>query len=97
MNLAKIILSTYLLAHCLAFAGIKINPIHNNNGLIYGADNRHEVEDFYDREFADKAQSIALRVPSKRLMTDPNDENSIIFRAQTLRELMPQLCPSENI
>lgn len=77
-------------------ASARITQNVDNNKLIYGVDNRYEVDDYFDRQFIEKAQSVALRVPSKRLNIDPSDDQSIIYNSKTLKEMMPQLCANER-
>lgn len=64
--------------------------------LIYGIDNRTEVDDYQDERFREKSSSIALRVSKKRLTVDRNDENRILFPNIELENAMPHLCKDER-
>jgi V8-like Glu-specific endopeptidase len=64
--------------------------------LIYGRDDRYEVSDYNDNEFIEKARSVALRVPNRRLSLDSNDSQIVRFNTKTLGNLMPKLCSSEK-
>lgn len=65
-------------------------------GLIYGADNRVEIDDYPEAEFIEKAKSVAMRVSKKRLTTDRNDDNRILFSNISLRSAKPALCKNER-
>lgn len=72
-----------------------INP-NENSDLIYGADDRFEVEDYSDQNFIEKAQSVAIRVPKRRLTDDSIDNSMVNFPHRTLKSVLPQLCRSER-
>jgi V8-like Glu-specific endopeptidase len=63
--------------------------------LIYGSDDRYEVSEYHDNEFIDKARSVALRVPNKRLASDSNSE-IVRYKTKTLKEMLPRLCSREK-
>ncbi len=88
-----------LLLSTIVFASFNVEAKSidvSKNDLIYGADNRHEVDDYFDREFIDKAKSVAMRVPTNRLYNDPEDQRIINFPRVRLNQLIPQLCKEER-
>ena len=68
----------------------------SNGDLIYGADDRVEVDEYPEVNFIEKAQSVALRVSKRRLNTDRNDPNRILFPNIILQNSMPQICSDER-
>lgn len=64
--------------------------------LIYGKDNRTEINDYYEKSFRDKSNSVALRVSKRRLSVDRNDSNRILFPNVSLENAMPQICKDER-
>lgn len=64
--------------------------------LIYGKDDRVEVDDYYKADFRNKASSVALKVSKRRLTVDRNDPNRILFPNISLENAMPQICPDER-
>lgn len=64
--------------------------------LIYGDDDRYEVDLYNEAEFVEMANSVALRVPKKRLSIDRNNEDQYIFPLISLKKAMPDLCESER-
>lgn len=63
--------------------------------LIYGTDNRMEIDDYDDDRFIEKAKSVAIRVTKKRLTTDRFDENRILF-PNIMLENTTSICKSER-
>lgn len=63
--------------------------------LIYGRDDRIEINDYDDERFIKKANSVALRVSKKRLTVDRYDENRILFPNITLENSI-SICKSER-
>ena len=72
----------------------KIDP--ENTGLIYGNDDRYEVDNYSDNDFIEKANSVALRVPSRRLSEDREDISFIHFPLRKLAQAIPEICPTER-
>lgn len=68
----------------------------NNSDLIYGKDDRYEVEDYPDTEFIEKSRSIAIRIPNKRLVEDRTDPTLINFPFRKLKNSVTQICRSER-
>lgn len=64
--------------------------------LIYGDDDRVEIENYNDSDFIEKSQSIAIRVSKKRLSVDRSDPEKTLFSLITLERAMPQLCKDEK-
>ena len=71
-------------------------PDLSGDDLIYGNDNRSEINQYSDTDFIEKAQSVAIRVPKKRLTVDRSDANRILFPFVTLKGAMPQICEEER-
>lgn len=67
-----------------------------NGDLIYGRDDRVEVDNYSETNFIEKAQSVALRVSKRRLTVDRNDPNRILFPNIILQNSMPQICSDEK-
>lgn len=68
----------------------------NQTDLIYGNDDRVEIDHYNDDSFIEKSQSIAIRVSKKRLSPDRTDSNKINFPLITLERSMPQICKDER-
>ena len=64
--------------------------------VIYGQDNRHEIEYYGDRDFIEKSQAVAMRVYRKRLSEDRDNPDRILFPKTTLGGTMKDLCPDER-
>lgn len=64
--------------------------------LIYGNDDRVEVDFYKDNSFIEKAQSIAIRISKRKLSEDRNDPSKIIFPFTTLEKSNPSLCKDER-
>lgn len=64
--------------------------------LIYGLDNRVEIDQYNDDTFIEMAQSVALRVSKRRLVPDRTNPEKILFPFITLEKAMPQLCKDER-
>jgi V8-like Glu-specific endopeptidase len=64
--------------------------------LIYGKDNRMEVDDYYQKSIREKASSIALKVSNRRLTVDRYDANRILIPNISLENKMPELCKDER-
>ena len=64
--------------------------------LIYGSDDRVEVDQYSDPFFVEKAKSVALRVSKRRLTEDRNDPTRILFPNIPLKSSMPQICADER-
>jgi len=64
--------------------------------LIYGPDDRVEIDNYNDTNFIEKSQSVALRVSKRRLTVDREDADRILFSLITLERSMPQLCKDER-
>jgi V8-like Glu-specific endopeptidase len=71
-------------------------PDLSSTDLIYGIDNRVEVDQFHDANFVDKSSSVALRVSKRRLTVDRNDSHRILFPNTILKNLIPDLCQDER-
>ena len=74
-----------------------VNTLHARGlELIYGRDDRYEVNEYYDNLFIEKARSVAIRVPSKRLVADSQDAETVHIKTKSLHQLMPRLCLNER-
>jgi len=67
-----------------------------NTGLIYGKDDRYEVDNYTDNDFIEKANSVALRIPNKRLSEDREDSAFLNFPHRKLAQAIPEICPNER-
>ncbi len=85
----------FLLASTSAMSFEHLPDIEGGD-LIYGNDDRVEIEAYPESSFIEKAQSIALRVPKKRLTTDRNDPNRILFPNVILQNAVPNICSDEK-
>ena len=52
--------------------------------VIYGNDDRYEVEEYHDRLYREYAKSVAGKVAKFKLRTDPSDESSYTFSKRKL-------------
>lgn len=91
----SISLLTFLLAITKVMSFERLPNIEGGD-LIYGSDDRTEIDTYPDTNFIKKSQSIALRVPKRRLTVDRNDANRILFPNVSLQNAMPQICADER-
>lgn len=78
---------------------ILIGPLETLNAqvdIIYGSDNRFEVHDYDNSLFIEKARSVALRVPNRKLSINRENHDMIDFPQITLKQTNPLLCSSER-
>ena len=68
----------------------------DNTGLIYGKDDRYEVSNYEDGDFREKANSVALRVPSRRLSESREDSSMLNFPFKKLKQTITEICPNER-
>ena len=64
--------------------------------LIYGEDNRHEVGDYSNQSFIERANSVAMRVSVKKITENNEDLSLLNFQNKKLRQLIPQICSNEQ-
>lgn len=64
--------------------------------LIYGEDDRTEIDLYNSQKIVDASQSVAMRVSKRRLTVDRSDENRILFPNISLKKMNPQICDSEK-
>lgn len=64
--------------------------------LIYGNDDRHEVAEYADPTFVQKARSVALKVSVRKLSENREDPTLINFNTRKLKQVIPQICPTEK-
>ncbi len=64
--------------------------------LIYGNDDRYEVDDYPNSAFIEKAKSVALKVPNRKLSEDREDPTFMNFSTRKLRQMVSQICPAER-
>lgn len=89
------IISLFTLAFSLSAEAIIKLP-YDNTKVIYGNDDRYEVDEYGDQEFIEKARSVAIRIQSKRLKTDPSDSSIINFPQKKLKNTLSQICGTER-
>lgn len=70
--------------------------LENQTDLIYGDDDRVEIQNYNDDRFIEFSKSVAVRVSKRRLTVDRTDETKILFPLVTLERSMPQLCKDER-
>ena len=73
-----------------------IESLNAQENVIYGSDNRFEVRDYDNSQFIEKARSVALRVPSRRLTIDRENPTLLNFPQITLIQSTPSLCSTER-
>jgi V8-like Glu-specific endopeptidase len=66
------------------------------SGLIYGNDDRYEVDQYTDSEFIEKAAAVAMRVPARKLTENTSDPTILNFLSRKLKQVIPQLCQTER-
>ena len=64
--------------------------------LIYGQDDRIEIDQYEDGSLIEKSNSIAIRVSNRRLTVDRNDPNRVLFPYILLKAAMPRICQTER-
>ncbi|MGZ3788258.1 MAG: trypsin-like serine peptidase [Bacteriovorax sp.] len=67
-----------------------------NTDLIYGSDDRYEVDDYLDHDFIEKAKSVAIRINNRKLSENREDPSLINFPGRKLKQVIPQICPTER-
>ncbi len=70
--------------------------LHPGIDLIYGEDDRHEIDQYSDSSFIEKANSVAVRVSKRRLTEDRNDPTRVLFPYIALNRSIPNLCAEER-
>jgi len=63
--------------------------------VIYGNDDRYEVENYHDRVYREYAKSVAGKIAKFKLKTDPSNPNYFSFSSRSM-ENWNNLCPSER-
>ena len=86
---------SHILIAVILLVGI-LEPLNAQVDLIYGSDNRFEVEDYDNFQFIEKSRSVALRVASRKLSVDRENSELVNFSKITLRQANPNLCNSER-
>lgn len=74
----------------------KVNFPIENTGLIYGNDDRYEVNEYSDPRFVFRARSVAMRVPNRKLSDNVENSNQVNFLNRKLKQVVPQICPDER-
>ena len=77
------------------FAKIINNEI-NNDDLIYGNDDRYEVEDYQSQLYRNYSNSIAIRVDADKLTEDRANPQIVNFPHTKLSERIENICPTER-
>jgi V8-like Glu-specific endopeptidase len=89
---AVLLFSSLIAAHSLYAKSIDFS----DTGLIYGNDDRYEINDYSDQKFIDKGESVAIRINARKLNEDRDDTNLINFPFRKLKSVIPQLCSTER-
>lgn len=64
--------------------------------VIYGIDNRKEINEYEDEVIVNNAKSIAVKVANQKLSIDENNPELINILNIPLKQAMPNLCESER-
>lgn len=72
-----------------------VSMANGRTKVIYGEDNRHNVENYPDREFRELSKSVAGMVKSYSLKTDPDNSSLFNFPKVTYSEEL-SLCSEER-
>lgn len=88
-------ITSILLTLSSSLGAKQLNPDFSGD-LIYGNDDRVEIDQYPDTRFIQKAQSVAIRVSKRRLTEDRNNPERILFPNIPLETSMPQICPDER-
>jgi len=64
--------------------------------VIYGLDNRKEINDFEDEVIVNNSKSIAVKVANQKLIADDNNPELFNILNIPLKQAMPNLCESER-
>jgi hypothetical protein len=80
----------------LNYKAFALDQLDFNPRLIYGKDDRYEVNEYKNEDFIEKAHSVAIRISKRRLSQNREDENSLNFPLITLKRAIPQLCTNER-
>lgn len=72
-----------------------LGAIDQHLKVIYGEDDRFEVEDYPDAAFRDLSESVAGMVRSTSLINDPSQPGRVIFPRRTAENFL-NLCPDER-
>lgn len=91
-----IIVQTLLMVMSFNLQASLIPFDENNTDLIYGEDDRYEVDQYPNADFRDKASAVAMRVSNRRLSEDRLDSSLINFPHRKLKNAIPNLCASER-
>lgn len=70
--------------------------LYAQENVIYGRDNRVEVNHYDNPAFIEKARSVALRVSNRKLSVDEKNPNFYNFNKITLGQSSPSICRSER-
>jgi len=92
-------LLTVLLFSCSIATAATALPFRysfENNDLIYGADDRYEVNEYANAMFIQKAKSVALKVSARKLSENREDPTLVNFATRKLKQVVPQICPDER-
>lgn len=74
----------------------RLIEVDNNTDLIYGQDDRSEIEDYEIPDFIEKGRSVAIRISNRRLSDDRSDDSLINFPKRKLKNTIPFLCEDER-
>jgi V8-like Glu-specific endopeptidase len=89
MKIARILLA-------IGIASVFSGQLNAQVDVIYGRDNRFEVQDYDNSLFIEKAKSVALRVSNRKLSVNRENHDLIDFAHITLIQSNPSLCSSER-
>ena len=94
MNSIKILIVIQLLLFSSSQLFAQVST--NGEDLIYGHDDRYEVDDYTNQEFRESALSVAMKVSKEKLLDNPNDNSILNFPHHKLTDVIENICPSEK-
>ncbi len=95
---ASLLLALLLATHSVSMAAtaLPFRYSFENTDLIYGADDRYEVNEYANPLFIEKARSVALKVSARKLSENREDPTLINFNTRKLKQVVPQICSDER-
>jgi V8-like Glu-specific endopeptidase len=96
MTIKKSLLFVVIQVLCCSTIQAKSMNFDQNSDMIYGRDDRYEVDDYPYSQFILKAKSVAIRISNKRLDEDRLDNSIINFPFRKLKNAIPLICPTER-
>jgi V8-like Glu-specific endopeptidase len=64
--------------------------------VIYGKDDRYDIDDYNDERFIEKSKSVAIRISRRKLSPDRENPERILIPKVTLKSSIDSLCADER-